>query len=116
MVETMFDALNIEYQDVDSGEENDDYPDALMVSVDVPNDFKDKHFCFTADLISAKFVALTGGPFVKVVDFTAFYGDTFYTCAEETTRITPKKPIETALTLTLYVVRPPSCRKRKQEC
>ena len=55
MVETDFDVLNIEYED-----ENYDYPDAMQITVDVPNDFKDKHYSFTEDLIRAEIEKLRG--------------------------------------------------------
>ena len=71
--ETDFDVLNIEYED-----ENYDYPDAMQITVDVPNDFKDKHYSFTEDLIRAEIEKITGSPY-KVVDFTAFYSNTPYT-------------------------------------
>ena len=73
MVETKFDVLNIEYED-----ENYDYPDAMQITVDVPNDFKDKHYSFTEDLIRNEIEKITGSPY-KVVDFTAFYSNTPYT-------------------------------------
>ena len=75
MVETDFDVLNIEYMDYTSGEETYDYPDTMQITVDVPNDFKDKHYSFTEDLIRDEIEKITG-PFYKVMDLTAFYAGT----------------------------------------
>ena len=50
----------------------------MQITVDVPNDFKDKHYSFTEDLIRAEIEKITGSPY-KVVDFTAFYSNTPYT-------------------------------------
>ena len=80
MVETKFDILNIEYLDVLTGEEVFDFPEQLYgISVDVPNDFKDKHFSFTEDLIRAEIESLfyrDGVDDLKVVDLTTFYAGT----------------------------------------
>ena len=87
MVETSFDVDGIEYLPESdfaaykSGESDDlwnwDY--WVNVSVDVPDEFKDKHFSFTEDLIRdylKTHISQRLGEPVVVVDFTAFYAGT----------------------------------------
>ena len=85
MVETSFDVINIEYQyesDFDEMNPSDsllDWDADVTVSVDVPDEFKDKDYTWTEDLIRDSLKTHISQRLeepVVVVDFTAFYAGT----------------------------------------